>query len=95
VIFNELNINSQAVGIAFTISKTVGVISTTSKTVGNTTLLNSPWVVIPARQTNLGKDNSDSDSRSIPIAMLAKTHGTKNPNVPLYKEAMEGPEAHL
>jgi hypothetical protein len=27
--------------------------------------------------------------------MLAKTHGTKDPDTLSYKEAMEGPEAHL
>jgi hypothetical protein len=71
----------------------VKVVSTTSKTVGNTTLPDGPWVIIPARQTNF--ENNNSDSENIPIAMLAKTHGTKNPNAPLYKEAMKSPEAHF
>jgi hypothetical protein len=49
IIFNELNINSQAMKIAFTISEIMGVTSTTLKTVKNTTLPDGPWVVISAR----------------------------------------------
>src|SRR5450755_1228046 len=95
VIFNELDIDSQAVGVASTTSEAVGVTSTTSEAVGDTTLPDGPWVVIPARQTNPEEDDSDSDSGGIPIAMLAKTHGTKDPNAPSYKETIESPEAHL
>ena len=81
-------------GVASTTSKAVGVASTTTEAVGDTTLSDGPWVVIPARQTDPEEDD-DSDSGGIPIAMLAKTHGTKDPDAPSYKEAMEGPEAHL
>jgi hypothetical protein len=98
VIFNELDIDSgakPALNTIITISQAVGVASTTSEAVGDTTLPDGPWVVIPARQTNLEEDDSDSDSGGIPIAMLAKTHGTKDPDAPLYKEAMKGPEAYL
>ena len=63
--------------------------------VGDTALPDGPWVVIPARQTNPEKDDSNSDSGSIPIAMLAKTHDIKDPDAPSYKETMEGLEAHF
>jgi hypothetical protein len=84
---------SEAVGVAYIISEAVGVASTTSEAVGDTTLPDGPWVVIPARQTD--SEDDDSDSGGIPIAMLAKTHGTKDPDAPSYKETMEGPEAYL
>jgi Reverse transcriptase (RNA-dependent DNA polymerase) len=83
------------VGVAFIISEIVGITFTISETVGDITLPNGPWVVISARQTNSEEDNSDSDSGSIPIAMLAKTYGIKDPDTPSYKEIMKGPEAHL
>jgi hypothetical protein len=62
---------------------------------GDIILPDGPWVIIPARQINPEKDDSDSDSGGIPIAMLAKTHGIKDPDAPSYKETMEGPEAHF
>jgi hypothetical protein len=96
IIFNELNIDSRAkpvLNTTITISQAVRIVFTISETVRNTTLPDGLWVIIPARQTN--SEDNNSDSRNIPIAMLAKTHGTKNLDTPSYKEAMESPKAHL
>jgi hypothetical protein len=61
--------------------------------VKDTTLPDGPWVIIPARQTD--SENNNSDSGNILIVMLAKTHGTKDPDASSYKEAIKSPEAYL
>jgi hypothetical protein len=71
----------------------MGVAFTISETMGNITLLDGPWVIIPACQTDSEDDNSDSEN--IPIAMLAKTYGIKDPDALSYKEAIKSPEAHF
>jgi hypothetical protein len=49
---------------------------------------------MPIHQTN-PEENNNSDSRNLSIAILAKTHGTKDPDAPLYKKAMKGPEVYF